>query len=137
MKFLRGLCGWRVKSEPVSGDTRLVAKARTQTPVIDTPPVDREAYLNAWNHLVGTESGEIVVAHLRHLLWSEAGASCPENETIERVAMWQRKHEGRFEMLESILQEATMNVGLNINPVNDKLMALGRAAEPMALEDEY
>jgi len=96
----------------------------------DVPPVERDAYLAAWHAVLATESGRIVAAQLRFYLWAEAGETCPRPvQSIEQVALFQMKHEGRMEILSRIVTEATHNLSLMSAPPQPKLRPLGRVPE--------
>ena len=98
--------------------------------VTDEPVVDREAYLAAWNQVVNWDPGKVVLAHMRHVLWSEAGAYYPGVPgTVEELALWQRKHEGRMEMIEELVFEATHNIGIGMPEPVEGPRAVGRVPE--------
>lgn len=104
------------------------SKHRTTRTIPDEPAVDREVYLRSWGEVMASEGGKIIVAHLRHTMWSEAGATAPDPSTIEAVALWQTRHEGRMEVLESLVWEATHNTALEPKK-RVKTRAVGRAPE--------
>lgn len=122
---------WKKATPPPDEERRPPPEARPPEgrTIPDTPPVRRENYLNAWHELLATENGRIVVAQLRYYIWSEAGWRLPQPASFEHVALETMRHDGRMEILDRLVQEATHNLKL-LPPRADTVMRpVGRVNE--------